>query len=144
MLNGVTHMATIGASGHFATTFTNTAGLTVTDSPYAVSYNYAGDGTFSPTSTTSTLTVTQAVPTVSVADTGGTYDASPFPATGSVAGVSGVGASSLEGVDLQVAYYSGSHWRGIPSRTAVHIILLVVYTGWAAVYLTAGLANVRL
>jgi predicted outer membrane repeat protein len=109
MLNGVTHMATIGASGHFATTFTNTAGLTVTDSPYAVSYNYAGDGTFSPTSTTSTLTVTQAVPTVSVADTGGTYDASPFPATGSVAGVSGVGGSSLEGVEVQFAYYSGTY-----------------------------------
>ena len=109
MLNGVTHMVTIRASGHFATTFTNTAGLTVTGSPYAVSYNYAGDGTFSPTSTTSTLTVTQAVPTVSVADTGGTYDASPFPATGSIAGVSGVGGSSLEGVEVQLAYYSGTY-----------------------------------
>ena len=40
---------------------------------------------------------------------------------------------------LQVAYYSSSHWRGIPSRTAVHIFLLVVYSGWAVVYLTAGL-----
>jgi len=40
---------------------------------------------------------------------------------------------------LQVAYYSSSHWRGIPSRTAVHIFLLVVYSGWAAVYLTVGL-----
>jgi len=39
---------------------------------------------------------------------------------------------------LQVTYYSSSHWRGIPSRTAVHIFLLVVYTGWAGVYLTAG------
>jgi hypothetical protein len=40
---------------------------------------------------------------------------------------------------LQVTYYSSSHWRGIPSRTAVHIILLVVYPGLAALYLTAGL-----
>jgi len=39
---------------------------------------------------------------------------------------------------LQVAYYSSSHWRGIPSRTAVHIFLLVVYSGWAAAYLAAG------
>jgi hypothetical protein len=40
---------------------------------------------------------------------------------------------------LQVAYYSSSHWRGIPSRTAVHVFLLVVYSGWAVVYLTSGL-----
>lgn len=39
---------------------------------------------------------------------------------------------------LQVTYYSSSHWRGIPSRTAVHIFLLVVYSGWAGVYLAAG------
>ena len=39
---------------------------------------------------------------------------------------------------LQVTYYSSSHWRGIPARTAVHIILLIVYGGWAVVYLTAA------
>lgn len=27
------------------------------------------------------------------------------------------------------------HWRGIPTRTAAHIILLIVYSGFAAVYL---------
>src|SRR4051812_40318267 len=27
---------------------------------------------------------------------------------------------------LQVAYYSSSHWRGIPSRVAVHLLLLTV------------------
>ena len=40
---------------------------------------------------------------------------------------------------LQVAYYSSSHWRGIPARTTVHIILLSVYSSWAAIYLVAGL-----
>jgi len=40
---------------------------------------------------------------------------------------------------LQMTYYSGSHWRGIRSRTVVHVILLLVYSGFAAVYLTAGL-----
>lgn len=39
---------------------------------------------------------------------------------------------------LQVAYYSGSHWRGIASRTAVHVILLVVYGGFTVVYFVAG------
>src|SRR5437773_2671900 len=32
---------------------------------------------------------------------------------------------------LQVTYYSSSHWRGIASRTAMHVILLVVYSGFA-------------
>jgi len=41
---------------------------------------------------------------------------------------------------LQITWYSGSHWRGIASRTVVHIILLVVYGGFAAVYFIAGFA----
>ena len=39
---------------------------------------------------------------------------------------------------LQVTYYSSSHWRGIPSRTAVHIVLLTVYGAWAGIYLLAA------
>lgn len=42
---------------------------------------------------------------------------------------------------LQVTYYSSGHWRGIPSRTVVHVLLLVIYSGWAAVYLVAGLGR---
>jgi len=34
---------------------------------------------------------------------------------------------------IQVGYYSGSHWHGIPSRTAVHIILFIAY-----LFLTVG------
>jgi len=39
---------------------------------------------------------------------------------------------------LQVTHYSSSHWRGIPSRTVVHIILLIVYPAFAAVYFAAA------
>ncbi len=42
---------------------------------------------------------------------------------------------------MQVAYYSGSHWRGIVSRTAVHIVLLTVYPALAAVYFAAGVGK---
>jgi len=42
-------------------------------------------------------------------------------------------------VGLQLGYYSSSHWRGIPSRTAVHVILLIIYPMFAIVYLTAAL-----
>jgi len=37
-----------------------------------------------------------------------------------------------------VTYYSGSHWRGRLGRTASHITLLLLYSGFAAVYLFAG------
>lgn len=39
---------------------------------------------------------------------------------------------------LQVTYYSSSHWRGIPSRTLAHVVLLLVYSGFGAVYLAAA------
>ena len=35
---------------------------------------------------------------------------------------------------LQMTYYSGSHWRGRPGRTAIHIGLLLLYGSFAAVY----------
>jgi hypothetical protein len=42
---------------------------------------------------------------------------------------------------LQVAYYSGSHWRGRPLRTALHIALLATYGGLTLVYSLAALRD---
>ncbi len=70
-LDGVTHQATIGSGGTFATTFA-TAGLAPTGSPYTVSYTYAGDATYIDVNTISTLSVTKATPTVSVSASPGT------------------------------------------------------------------------
>jgi hypothetical protein len=39
---------------------------------------------------------------------------------------------------LQVIYYSASHWRGRPGRTALHIAVLLTYGGMAVVYLLAA------
>ena len=36
---------------------------------------------------------------------------------------------------LQITYYSSSHWRGQPGRLLAHVALLMVYGGFAAVYL---------
>jgi len=36
---------------------------------------------------------------------------------------------------LQVTYYSSSHWRGQPTRTMAHICLLLLYGGFAGLYL---------
>jgi hypothetical protein len=41
---------------------------------------------------------------------------------------------------LQMTYYSSSHWRGQPGRTVAHIVLLLVYGGFAATYLLAAWA----
>ena len=44
---------------------------------------------------------------------------------------------------LQLSYYSSSHWRGIPSRTAVHVVLLAAYGCLTAVYGLAALGFFR-
>jgi hypothetical protein len=35
---------------------------------------------------------------------------------------------------IQVAYYSPSLWRGQRGRTIIHVVLLVIYTGFGATY----------
>jgi len=42
---------------------------------------------------------------------------------------------------LQVTYYSSSHWRGRVGRTAVHVVLLLVYGGFASAYLWSALGR---
>ena len=39
---------------------------------------------------------------------------------------------------LQIAYYSSTHWRGQFGRTMIHIFLLFLYGGMAAIYLWAA------
>lgn len=39
---------------------------------------------------------------------------------------------------LQIGYYSSTHWRGQLGRTVAHIGLLMLYGGFAAVYLWAA------
>ena len=41
---------------------------------------------------------------------------------------------------LQITYYSSSHWRGLPGRTLIHITLLLIYGGFAVLYLLTALA----
>ena len=42
---------------------------------------------------------------------------------------------------MQVFYYSSSHWRGNPGRTAIHVTLLLLYGGMAAAYLFAAFSK---
>jgi hypothetical protein len=44
---------------------------------------------------------------------------------------------------LQMTYYSASHWRGNLSRTLIHIVLVILYGGFGAVYFCAAFAQAR-
>jgi hypothetical protein len=107
-LGGVTQQDIIGEGGAFTITFA-TAGLTVAGSPYAIDFRYTSDGTFASTSTTHTLSVTKATPTVSVIDPGGTFNDAAFAAMATVAGVDNVAAPRLEGVAPSLIYFIGTH-----------------------------------
>jgi hypothetical protein len=61
-----------------------------------------------------TDSIGKATPSVQVADAGGTYNGLTFAATTTVAGVSGIAASSLEGVAPTLTYYAGSTANGAP------------------------------
>ena len=42
---------------------------------------------------------------------------------------------------IQIAYYSGSHWRGLPVRTLAHVALLLLYGAFAVLYLWSAFAT---
>ena len=53
----------------------------------------------------------------------------------------GIGVFWLIRTILQVTYYSSSHWRGQFGRTAVHVACLLIYGGFASVYLSTALGR---
>jgi RHS repeat-associated protein len=77
--------------------------------PYTVVASFPGSADYSSARALANFSIAQAVPTVSVSDAGGTSTGAAFPATATVAGVSGVPGSSLEGVSPALAYYSGTY-----------------------------------
>ena len=104
---GVTKQALIGPAGIFTVTFA-TSGLTVSASPGMLTFSYTSDGIFASTSTTRSLMVTKATPTVDVADAGGTFNGTPFQAAATVTGVTGGSAGSLEGISPVLSFFSGT------------------------------------
>ena len=92
---------------------------------YQIVAQYSGNRNYShsaATPLTQSILPTNAKPSITVTDAGGTYDGAAFPATFTVAGlvsdVDDTPASSLEGVTPLLKYYSGSSVRGTASTTA--------------------------
>ncbi len=81
---------------------------------YTAAAVFAGSADYLATSGLVSFTIARATPTLSLSDAGGTYAGSPFAATDSVAGLTGPAGSTLEGVGLTIAYYSGSTATGTP------------------------------
>ncbi len=92
------------------------AGAPTAAGTYTAVASFAGSADYAPANTFTSFTIGLAPPTVSVSDTGGTFNGQPFPATGTVAGVvPGVDttpAATLEGVAPTLAYYVGDSAAG--------------------------------
>ena len=73
LLDGQQQMPKIGENGSFSATF-DTAGLTVTGSPYSISYQYPSDGKFNSASANGSLTVTKAFVTPVITASAKVYD----------------------------------------------------------------------
>ncbi len=112
-LEGVTPTLTYYAGS--AAAGTPLAGAPTAAGTYTVVANFPGSTDYgSAASTPVTFAITKATPAVTVADAGGTYSGSAFPASASVSGVSGTASSSLEGVTPSLTYYAGSTAAGTP------------------------------
>ena len=95
-------------------TGTPLAGAPTSNGTYTVVAAFAGSSDYSSGSAQTTFTIGQATPKVAVTDAGGTYNGKPYPATGTVAGVSGVRARRWKAVGLTFTYYAGSTASGTP------------------------------
>ena len=71
--------------------------------------NFAGSPDYAADAVLANFAIARATPTLTVADAGGTFNGNAFPATGSVAGIDGSFASSLEGVTPSLIYYGGTY-----------------------------------
>jgi hypothetical protein len=95
--------------------FSRTAGETVAGGPYTISATLSPTGAlnnYAITYNTASFAITKATPTVTVSDAGGTANGNPFPATGTVTGVSGTPGTALENVGLTFTYYLGTGTAG--------------------------------
>ena len=112
-LEGVTPTLTYYAGS--TPTGTPLTGAPIAIGTYTVVATFAGSSDYtSATSNPVTFTINAATPVVTVSDAGGAFTGSPFAATATMTGVSGVPAASLEGVTPTLTYYAGSTATGTP------------------------------
>ena len=116
-VNGET-LATSGLTGEPSFSCTANSDSPVGDYTITAALGTLGSQNYSFQFVEGKLSITQAMPSVSVSHAGGIYNGSPFPATATVTDVSGVPASSLEDVGLTMTYYVGTSVSGSGSADA--------------------------
>ncbi len=100
---------------------TGTSSAPSTVGTYTVLASFVGSADYTSGSASTTFTISQAMPTVTVSDSGGyatSSPATPYPATAMVAGVSHIAGTSLETVTPSLTYYSGTSVTGTGTTSA--------------------------
>ncbi len=115
-LEGVT--PTLSYYSGTAVTGTALSSAPTTAGTYAVLASFAGSTDYTTSTASTTFTISQAAPSVSVSDNGGTYSGSAFTAT----------SASLEGVTPSLTYYSGTSTTGtalsdVPTMAGTYTVL---------------------
>ena len=82
---------------------------------YTVVASFAGSTDYAAASNQTTFTITKATPLVMATDAGGIFSGSAFAAAGTVTGVSGIPAASLENVTPTLTYYTWNTAGGTAS-----------------------------
>jgi hypothetical protein len=97
-VSGVGGLSTSPSSFSYAgtgsTSYGPTASAPVNAGTYSVTASYSGDTNHAGSMATTTFTISQATSTTAVSDAGGTYNGSPFAATGTVSGVGGLSTTA--------------------------------------------------
>ena len=85
---------------------------------YTVEASFGGSADYLSFGKPYSFVIFQAAPVFTVSDAGGTYNGSPFPGNGTVAGVvpgvDNTPGGSLENVNLTLLYYTGTNISGTP------------------------------
>ena len=100
------------------------AGPPTATGTYFVLASFAGSGHYTPTSTGTSFLIGQAMPTLNLTPSSGTYNGMPFAAAATIAGIAGLAGSSLENVEPVLTYYAGpsptgNALAGAPARRAI-------------------------
>ena len=97
---------------------TGAAAAPIQAGTYTAQATFAGSTDYTSASDSVIFTIARVAPRVSVSDAGGAYNGSPFPATATVTGLSGMARASLEGVAPTLLYYVGAIASGNSSSVA--------------------------
>ncbi len=123
-MTGVSGSAAAGLEG-VTPTVTYCQGNTCSSTPptqagtYTATASFAGSADYAAVqSKPVTFTIAKATPTIQIADAGGAYTGSAFPATATVTGVNGSAAANLEGVTPTVTYCQGNTCSSTPPTQA--------------------------